>query len=100
MFRGISHKYFAYIISAGGFTYQSALNMNERKNKGKGNANDILRDLSQVISNKLQGKLDGVRFVIFDEMSMLSLRGLVEIDRRLRAAQKNEAAVVRERTHR
>ena len=40
--------------------------------------------------SKLEQELDGVKVVIFDEISMLGLNGLVLIERRLRLSQRNE----------
>lgn len=72
--------------NAGGCTWQSALN------KTKDSDKNPLNRLSQTAANKLQSKLKGVKLVIFDEFSMLSQSDLVDIDRRLRAAQTDAAA--------
>ena len=67
--------------NAGGFTWQSALS------KGIDSEKKVTKRLTQALVNKIQKKLDGVKMLIFDEFSMLSCKDLVDVDRRLRAAQ-------------
>ena len=67
-----------------GFTWHSALNKNKR------DGSNLLTPVSQSTANQLQGKLDGVEVVIIDEMSLISLESLVDINRRLQAAQTDK----------
>ena len=67
-----------------GFTWHSALNKNKRE------GSNLLTPVSQSTANQLQGKLDGVEVVIIDEMSLISLESLVDINRRLQAAQTDK----------
>ena len=70
--------------NAGGYTWQSALS---KSGRDKGKDKSLLGDVSQETANKLQGKLAGVRLLIFDEFSMLNQADLVDIERRMRAGQ-------------
>jgi len=67
-----------------GFTWQSALN------KAKNDKGSVLKKISQDTADKLQGKLDGLKVVIIDEMSLVGLESLVDINRRLQAAQSDK----------
>ena len=67
-----------------GFTWQSALN------KAKNDKGSVLKKISQETADKLQGKLDGLQVVIIDEMSLIGLETLVDIHRRLQAAQRDK----------
>ena len=72
--------------NAGGCTWQSALNKRRESEK------NTSRPLAQETANNLQAKLRGVKFVIFDEFSMLSCKVLLDINRRLKAAQPTSEA--------
>lgn len=67
-----------------GYTWQSVLN------KSKQDKGSVLKKVSQHVSNQLQGKLDGLQVVIIDEMSLINLESLVDINRRLQAAQRDK----------
>jgi len=71
-----------------GFTWQSALNKGKTSKKGEKVPRAGL--LKQAACNKLQAKLDGVRVIIMDEKSLISLQDLADISRRLQSAQRNE----------
>ena len=68
-----------------GYTWQSVLN------KSKSDNGSVLKNVSQHVSNQLQGKLNGLQVVIIDEMSLINLESLVDINRRLQAAQRDPA---------
>ena len=68
-----------------GYTWQSVLN------KSKSDNGSVLKNVSQRVSNQLQGKLNGLQVVIIDEMSLINLESLVDINRRIQAAQRDPA---------
>jgi hypothetical protein len=66
-----------------GFTWQAALNKQILQSKKKKQDDS---GLDQTQGQRLQKKLEGLRLIILDEVSMVSAEGLADIDRRLRAA--------------
>ena len=72
--------------NAGGCTWQSAPHKRRESEK------NTSRPLAQETGSNLQAKLRGVKFVIFDEFSMLSCKDFLDINRRLKAAQPTPEA--------
>lgn len=79
--------------SAGGYTWHFVLKKSKPKKRKNSSTikYDSFKILNEITAAELQRSLEGVRIIFIDEMSMISLENLYDIDKRLKAAQTNEA---------